>query len=221
MSDRTRLRAVDRNELDTADGSKRSRWPRTDRRAERVAHVLRQRQPDLTVILEDVHDRHNVSAVLRSCDAVGILDVHALYVSELPPRKKFARTSSGSATKWLRTHRHRTHDACFEAVRSGGAQVLVAALTDEAIDLHDVDFTKPTAVLFGNELHGASDEAISRADHAIYIPMMGMVESLNISVACAVTLYEAQRQRAAVGMYDSPRLSESEIADLTELWLKK
>lgn len=221
MNGRDLLRAVDRNSLDSNALEKSSKWPRTERRAERIEHVLRRRQPDLTVILEDVHDRHNVSAVLRSCDAVGILDVHALYVAELPPKKRYARTTSGSATKWLRMHRHRSVEDCFDVVRASGKQVLVAALTEDAVDLHEVDFTKPTAVLFGNELRGASEEAIARADGALYIPMMGMVESLNISVACAVTLYEAQRQLAAAGRYDTPQLSEEEMAELREAWIRK
>lgn len=215
------IRAVERNDLDLSSEPKTSRWPRTSRRQERVEQVLRRRQVDLTVILEDVHDRHNVGAVLRSCDAVGILDVHLVYVIDQPPKQAFARTSSASAAKWMRIHRHESLEACVEAVRATGKKIFITALTEQAVDLHEVDMTQPIALLFGNEHRGASPSAIEQADGAFYIPMMGMVESLNISVACAVTLYEAQRQLAAAGRYDSPQLSEAEIASTLDEWLKK
>jgi tRNA (guanosine-2'-O-)-methyltransferase len=176
---------------------------------------------DLTVILEDVHDRHNVGAVLRSCDAVGVLDVHLVYAVDEPPRKQFAKTSSASAAKWMRFHWHESIEACYAAVRATGKRIMVAALTEDAVDLHDVDMTEPVALLFGNEHRGASPEAIAQADGAMYIPMMGMVESLNISVACAVTLYEAQRQLATAGRYESSGLSEAEISSILAEWLKK
>jgi tRNA (guanosine-2'-O-)-methyltransferase len=221
MSGSDDIRAVERRTPGKQQEAKYSKWPRTDRRQRRIEQVLRRRQPDLTIILEDVHDAHNVSAVLRSCDAVGMIDVHVVYVRETPPRKSFDRTTSGSAAKWMRIHRHDSIERCFATVREAGMSILVTALTEEARDLHDVDMTAPVALLFGNEHRGASPEAIARADGAIYIPMMGMVESLNISVACAVTLYEAQRQRAAAGFYASPRLANEEIAALQDEWLKR
>lgn len=221
MKDKNFIRAVERQSIDLRGEVKYSRWPRTDRRQQRIEQVLRRRQPDLTVILEDVHDPHNVSAVLRSCDAVGIIDVHLVYVHETLPRKSFARTTSASAAKWLRIHRHDSIDACFADVHTAGMSILVTALTENAHDLHDVNMAAPVALLFGNEHRGVSPEAVERADGAIYIPMMGMVESLNISVACAVTLYEAQRQRAAAGMYAEARLGEREIAALHDEWLER
>jgi tRNA (guanosine-2'-O-)-methyltransferase len=217
----TIIRAIDRKALAATGEAKLSKWPRTSRRQTRIEQVLRRRQPQLTVILEDVHDRHNVSAVLRSCDAVGVLDVHVVYVHEEPPKKAFARTTSGSAAKWMRIHRYDSLESCFAAVRAQGHRILVTALTENASDLHDVDMTQPTALLFGNENRGASPEAIAQADGALYIPMMGMVESLNISVACAVTLYEAQRQLAEAGRYDQPQLSVAEIETLRDEWLKR
>jgi tRNA (guanosine-2'-O-)-methyltransferase len=121
----------------------------------------------------------------------------------------------------MRFHWHESIEACFAAVRATGKRIMVAALTEDAVDLHDVDMTEPVALLFGNEHRGASPEAIAQADGAMYIPMMGMVESLNISVACAVTLYEAQRQLAAAGRYESSGLSETEISSILADWLKK
>lgn len=193
----------------------------TARRQQRIRRVLERRQPDLTVVLEDVHDPHNVSAVLRSCDAIGVLDVHVVYVHEEPPRRAFARKSSASAAKWMRIHRHDSIDACYTALRADGQRILAAALVPGSPDLHELDLTRPTALVFGNEMRGLSEEAISAADGAFRIPMMGMVESLNISVACAVTLYEAMRQRRAAGRYETPALDAAELDALAEAWLKR
>lgn len=183
--------------------------------------MLERRQPDLAVVLEDVHDPHNVSAVLRSCDAVGVLDVHVVYVTEEMPGRAFARKTSASAAKWMRIHRHASIEACYAALRAQEMTILAAALTGASRDLHALDFTAPVALVFGNEMRGVSDVALARADGAFRIPMMGMVESLNISVACAVTLYEALRQRQAAGRYDRPSLEQAELDDLEAAWLNR
>lgn len=193
----------------------------TTRRRQRIRRVLESRQPDLTVVLEDVHDPHNVSAVLRSCDAVGVLDVHVVYVQEEPPRRAFARKTSASAAKWMRIQRHDSIAGCYAALRDQGKRILVAALVPECEDLHSLDLNRPTALVFGNEMRGLSDEAVRAADGAFRIPMMGMVESLNISVACAVTLYEALRQRRASGRYEAPSLDTAELDALEADWLER
>ena len=213
--------ARNRKELSAAGAIKTSRWPRTSRRQERIEGVLRRRQPTLTVVLEDVHDPHNASAVLRSCDAVGVLDVHLVYVREEPPRSSFGRTTSASASKWIRTHFHDSIEACYAVLRGQGFRILATAVQPESHDLYALDLTAPTAVVFGNETRGVSAEAIAGADGTVFIPMQGMVESLNISVACAVTLYEAMRQRRERGMYDTPQLEPGELAALREEWLRK
>lgn len=214
---------TDRRSLAKGQSAKPARWPRTARRRVRVERVLGRRQPDLTVVLENVHDPHNVSAVLRSCDAVGVLRVHLVYTVEEPPAGAFARTTSASAAKWIECVRHESVPACYAALRGEGLAVLATALTDESRDLYDydVDLDSPTALVFGNEMRGVSDEALDLADGAIVIPMMGMVQSLNISVACAVTLYEALRQRRAAGRYDAPQLDEATRAKLIEDWLRR
>lgn len=200
---------------------KTSRFPRTPRRLERIEAVLKRRQPSLTVVLEDVHDAHNVSAVLRSCDAVGVLDVHLVYVRDEPPRKALNRTTSGSSAKWMRTHFHNSATSCVETLRSQGFRIFAAARTDDTIDLYSLDLVAPVALVFGNEQRGVSDIMVSLADGAFGIPMHGMVESLNISVACAVSLYEAMRQRRASGLYDSPQLESDERALLCGEWIVK
>jgi tRNA (guanosine-2'-O-)-methyltransferase len=202
-------------------GRKPTRWPRTSRRQARVQDVLSRRQKSLTIVLEDVHDPHNASAVMRSCDGVGILDVHLVYVHEEPPRRSFARTTSASAAKWVRLRYHDSIEACYAVLRERGFSIYATALGQESVDLYDIDLTRPTALVFGNEHRGVSQAAIDGADATVFIPMQGMVESLNISVACAVSLYEAMRQRMAAGMYAHPELSESELAALEAEWIRK
>lgn len=208
-------------DLSSIGGTKTSKWPRTTRRQDRIEGVLQRRQPTLTVVLEDVHDPHNASAVLRTCDAVGILDVHLVYVDEEPPRKSIGRSTSASASKWTRIHHHDSIASCYEELKRAGFTIAATALEPDSRDFYSLNLTEPTALVFGNEMRGVSAEAISLADCTVYIPMQGMVESLNISVSCAVTLYEAMRQRMRAGMYDAPQLDAEALASLRDTWLKK
>ncbi len=213
--------AVDRRTLVTNGSEKTSKWPRTTRRQERVHSVLERRQPDLTLILENVHDPHNVSAILRSCDAVGVLQVHAVYTIESPPPGMFARQTSASAAKWVDVVQHDSVSSCVAELRGSGFQVLATALGQESRPLHDWDLTRSVALIVGNEMRGVSDEALTLADGMIEIPMVGMVQSLNVSVASAVCLYEAFRQRLAAGAYDAPRLPPEVLAGMEQDWLKR
>jgi len=203
------------------NGRKLTRFPRTSRRQERIRSVLARRQPDLSVVLEDVHDPHNASAVLRGCDGVGVLDVHLVYVHEEPPQRAFARATSASAAKWMRLHYHDSIDACYETLRRDGFHIYATALGRQSKDLYELDLTRASALVFGNEMRGVSEAAIAGADATVFIPMQGMVESLNISVACAVSLYEAMRQRRAAGGYDRPSLAERDLQALEADWLRK
>jgi tRNA (guanosine-2'-O-)-methyltransferase len=214
------MRAEDRQKL-VSDPAKVHRFPRTSRREERIREVLSARQPDLTVVLENVHDPHNIGAVLRSCDAVGVLAVHTIYTIEEMPTRAYARSTSGSASKWIGVTHHESVGACYGLLREQSHRIAVGALTSESVDLYGADLTVPIALVFGNEQRGASGEAVSAADFAIQIPMMGMVESLNISVACAVTLFEALRQRRIAGLYDIPRLGADDLRRMSEDWLKR
>lgn len=200
---------------------KADKFPRTNRRQLRMDGVLRRRQPTIAVVLEDVHDAHNASAVLRSCDAVGVLDVHLVYVREVAPDKAFNRAASGSAAKWIRTHVHDSIAACYGNLRDQGFAIHAAALREDSRDLYGLDLVKPTALVFGNEKRGVTDEAAELADGTVSIPMQGMVESLNISVACAVTLYEAMRQRRVAGLYDRPQLDEAALSELGADWIRR
>ena len=213
--------AEDRTRPTGRDTAKTAGFPRTPRRRQRIRTVLARRQPDLTVVLEDVHDPHNASAVLRSCEAVGVLTVHLVYVHETPPQGSFSRTVSGSAAKWLQLVRHRSIAECYAALRADGFVILATALNEASVNLYATDLTRPVALVFGNEHRGVSSQAIAGADGSLVIPMMGMVQSLNISVACAVVLYEALRQRRAAGHYDRPKLGPEVLATLGEEWLRR
>lgn len=215
------IAARDRRALAREQPPKTEKWPRTPRRQARIRQTLRRRQVDLTFVLEDVHDRHNVSAVLRSCDAVGILKLHVVYRKDRPPEDAFARTTSSGAVKWVEVVRHETIEACYDALRSEDMAIFATALETDSHDLYELDLTRPMAVVFGNEQRGASEEARAAADGTVVIPMMGMVESLNISVACAVTAFEAMRQRRAAGAYDQPNLETEALSSMEADWLHR
>lgn len=191
--------------------------PITPRRLARMRGTLERRQPDLTIVIEDVHDPHNVSAMLRSCDAVGVAGAHLVYAIE--ERPELSKGVSASAQRWLDLRSHESVSACYAALREQGFAIYATSLTHDATDLYDLDLTAPVAILFGNETRGASADAAALADGCVYIPMMGMVESLNVSVACAVTLYEALRQRRSAGRYDGPALPPDEVDARLRSWL--
>jgi tRNA (guanosine-2'-O-)-methyltransferase len=150
-----------------------------------------------------------------------VLLAHAVYTIEEPPAGAFARQTSASAAKWVDVQRHDSMAACYEMLRGDGFQVLVTSLGLESRSLYEWDLSAPTALVLGNEMRGASPEASGLSDGAIEIPMMGMVQSLNVSVACAVCLYEAFRQRWASGAYDASKLDASALLSLEEEWLRR
>ncbi len=178
----------------------------TPERYKRIRDMLAKRQTDLTVCLENVHKPHNVSAVVRTCDAIGIHKVHAVWENQYRVR---SGTAMGSQ-QWVNVDTHENVTDAIGALKAQNMQVLVTHLSDKAVDFRDIDYTKPTAILFGQEKYGVTDEAIAMCDQDIVIPMVGMVQSLNVSVAAALVLYEAQRQRQIAGMYDVQHLSEEE-----------
>jgi tRNA (guanosine-2'-O-)-methyltransferase len=187
----------------------------TPRRFHRVRAVLDRRQPDLTVLLEDVQVPRNLAAILRSCDAVGVMEAHAVWPGG---RLKISRPASGGNRKWLPVHKHRTLAAALDHLKSRGLRVLAAHPTADAISFREVDFTLPTVLLLGNEDDGLTPEALAGADAVVTIPMEGMGTSLNVSVATALLLFEAQRQRRAAGFYDAPRLDSETYARLLFEW---
>ena len=184
----------------------------TPKRAERLKAVANRRQFDLTVILENVHDTHNIGAVLRSCDSVGVNEIFVLNTKpELQKEyiKLGKRTSSG-ARRWIKVHLYHNREACFAHVKKYYQKILSTHLSEDAIDLYDLDLSESVALLFGNEHDGVSAASLAYADANFIIPQVGMVQSLNISVACAVSLYEAYRQRAGRGFYSDNSNSTTE-----------
>lgn len=175
----------------------------TERRRQRFREVLQRRQRDLTVVFENVDDPHNVAACLRSCDAVGISEVYILN-SRGKTQSRISEKTSASAARWLTIHHHQDAEACLAAVKSRYGRVLCTSPDEQAASLYDVDFLLPTALVFGNEKDGISEAVQRRCDGLIRIPQVGMIQSLNISVALAVILYEAFRQRWRWGRYEVP-----------------
>jgi tRNA (guanosine-2'-O-)-methyltransferase len=192
---------------------------RTERRLQKIRRVLRQRQPDLTVVLENIHDPHNVSAILRSADAVGIAEVHLVYTTEEFP--KIGRKSSASASKWVVRRKYRGAEECYSSLRKQGFKIYASQLDFKSLCLFELNLRNKVALVFGNEHRGVSEEAAALADARFIIPMYGMIESLNVSVACAVSLYEALRQRLKHGGYSKPKLSDTALRTLAEEWSKK
>lgn len=173
----------------------------TPKRHQRILDMLNKRQTDLTVCMEGLHKPHNLAAVIRTCDAIGVSDVHAVWKND---RMRIGGGTALGSQNWVEVHNYTQTSDAIARLKAQGMQVLVTNLSDTAVDFREIDYTKPTAIILGQEKFGASNEALALADQDIIIPMVGMVQSLNVSVAAAVTLYEAQRQRTEAGMYDSP-----------------
>ena len=185
------------------------------RRYERLRQVLNQRQPDLTVLTEDVHKPHNLSAIIRTCDAVGVFAVHAVNSHSDTPT--YSQVAQGSE-KWVKLYSHPDIKTAIKHLQEQNHQVYAAHLSDVAIDYRQVDYTQPTAILLGTEKWGVTDEAANLVDGHIIIPMQGMVQSLNVSVANAVILFEAQRQRLEAGLYDRVRLDSKTYQQVIFEW---
>jgi len=190
----------------------------TPERAAKIKKVLDHRQSGLVVVMENVHDPHNISAVLRTCDAVGVQDVFILNTT-IPRHKKFGKSSSASALGWLTIHEYDNTDACMNEVKKRCDKIYATHLGVQSHSLYDLDLTGRIALVFGNEHAGVTEECLGYCDGNFIIPQVGMVQSLNISVACAITLYEAFRQRNLTGAYDgTTKLPESQWKELTEKW---
>lgn len=189
----------------------------TPERKAKLEAVLSHRQPDITIVLENVFDPHNISAVMRTCDAVGVQDIYILN-TRIPRHKKWGTRSSSSAAKWLTIHQFENLEACVAELRQRYKRILTTHLSSDAVSLHGIDFTESIALVFGNEHSGVSEEMRALADGNFIIPQVGIIRSLNISVACAVTLYEAFRQKNKAGQYDQRRMGEERFNGLMDEW---
>ena len=194
------------------------------KRQAKFERVVRQRQGNLTVVLENVHDLHNVGAVLRSCDSVGIFEIFLLDSNPEISRNnpKLGKRTSAGARKWIDVYHYKDVDQCFADVREKYDKVYVTHLSSESVELYDLDLTESVALVFGNEHWGISEATRAHLDSNFIIPQVGMVESLNISVACAITLYEAFRQRRQKNFYlDNPTMTAAEQTALFEKYVQR
>ena len=189
----------------------------TPEREQRITSVLDKRQADLTIVLENVFDPHNISAVMRTCDAVGVQDVFILN-TRIPRHKKWGAKSSSSAASWLTIHQFTDARECFQELRRRADRIFTTHLADDAVSLYEMDLTGRIALVFGNEHSGVSDEIRAFSDGNFIIPQVGIIKSLNISVACAVSLYEAFRQKTAAGHYLKSGLPPDRYDSLLKEW---
>ena len=189
----------------------------TKERREKIEKVLSRRQGNFTVVLENVSDPHNISALMRSCDAVGVQEIYVLN-TKIALHQKWGAKSSSSANKWLTIHQYDDVTTCFNDLRKRFDKILTTHLSSDAVSLYEVDLTTKLALVFGNEHDGVSEEVRNLADGNFIIPQVGMIRSLNISVACAVSLYEAFRQKQAKGHYEQQNLSAEQYSLLSNQW---
>jgi tRNA (guanosine-2'-O-)-methyltransferase len=189
----------------------------TPERIEKVERVLAHRQSDLRVVLEGVTLAHNASAVMRTCDAAGVL-----YLDLIGPNAEAMRPNKAISTradKWLEISVHPTPAACLKPLKDAGYEILATHLRKDSVPYTEIDLARPVALVFGSEAEGITDECLALADRVVRIPMFGMVQSLNLSVSVAIMLFEALRQREAGGYRDRARLSAEDLDRLRKSWL--
>ena len=190
----------------------------TEKRIERITRVLSFRQPDLRVVLEGVTIAHNASAVVRTCDAAGVLYLDV--ISPNPDLVEFNKAITTRAEKWMSLRVHSSPAACFPDLKKAGLKIAATHLSGDSVSYTDLDYTQPLALVFGSESEGISEESLQYADFKIRIPMVGMVQSLNLSVSVGIILYEAFRQRREKGYFERRRLAAGEFDAFLRKWLK-
>lgn len=158
------------------------------------------------MVTDFVHKQRNLSAIVRVCDAAGVATIHPVLGEE--DYRAFRGTAMGSHN-WVEVHRHACIDDALAPLAETGYQLVGADPAPGAVDFRDVDYTRPTAIVLGAERRGLGQQTRTRLDTPVSIPMVGMVGSLNVSVAAGIILSEAQRQRQAAGLYDNRRLDEA------------
>jgi len=193
---------------------------RSENRTQKLLSVLEKRQPTLTVVAENIIDPHNLSALLRSCEAVGVWEICLVYDGS-QPFPNLEKSSSASAYKWVNTKKFTSIKSCYKHLHEQGKKIYTTHMSRGAKSLYDLNLTEPVALVFGNEHNGISYEAVELADANFLIPQVGMIQSLNISVACAVSLYEVFRQRFDKGMYEKSQFEENQLHLYLDEWCKK
>ncbi|SNZ02860.1 tRNA (guanosine-2'-O-)-methyltransferase [Persephonella hydrogeniphila] len=187
----------------------------TEKRAQKIRNILKKRQKDLQIFSDNVTNQHNFSAILRTSDAVGVLYLYYRYLGE---GELINEEITMGSHKWVIHQEVKDINSFFKEKKKEGFQIVATYLSEDSVHFREIDYTKPTLIVVGNEIQGVSKEVLEYADNKIIIPMYGMAQSLNVSVATGVILYEAQRQREEKGMYDKPSLSEEEIENILHKW---
>ncbi len=183
----------------------------TEERAFKIRQLAANRQLDLTVVLEDVHDPHNIAAVMRTCDAVGIAEVHVILTRKGAIEKlDIGKRASAGARKWVDVILYNRSEDCFNALKKNGYKIYGTHLAQDSASLYNLNMNDKVALAFGNEHAGLSDEALKHLTGNFIIPQFGMVQSLNVSVACAISCYEALRQRIATHKYGNIDLTNDQ-----------
>jgi len=188
-------------------------------RKNKIEDILRRKQPKLEVFLDNLSSSQNISAIIRSCDGVGVLNLYYATPDNLDLR--IHKTITQGTHRWInKTRIDAASKIDFITSRQAeGYQVVATHLSHKSVSFSAIDYTKPTMLIMGNEKDGVSDEVIALADEVVIIPMRGMAQSLNVSVATALILYEAGRQLDAIGAYDTPQLQEAQINSIMEEWI--
>jgi tRNA (guanosine-2'-O-)-methyltransferase len=184
-------------------------------RFQTIKQTLERRQPDLQLFLDEVHKPHNIAAVIRTADAVGMSTINAWTPKG---RLRMPKLAAGGSRPWVNLKFHPCRETMIAEAKAEGMQVVVAHLSDQAVDYREIDYTKPTLICMGSEKRGASTEIADNADQHVVIPMVGMVESLNVSVAAAVIMVEAMNQRHKAGLYDKRKISDADYERLLFEW---
>lgn len=180
-------------------------------RLEKIQKVIQTRTRNILPVLEGIFDQGNLNAVIRTSESLGFFEMHVI---ETQPHFKAANRVTQGADKWTTIQRWKSTPKCFESLQSRGYQVLATALSSTAKPIDEVDFSKPTALVFGNEKEGCSPEALASADGHVLIPMHGFSQSFNISVAAGISLYHAYRERLRHNQGFESDLSLSEQNEL-------
>jgi len=193
---------------------------RTEKRTNKITNVLSKRFDEVTIVMENINDVHNLSAAIRSCDAVGMNEINVIYYgSQKMP--KLGNKSSASAKKWVKINYFNSIDECYSQLRKEGKKIYTTKMDNKSHSLYDLQFDSPMALVFGNEHSGISYEAHNKADGNFLIPQVGMIQSLNISVAVAVSVYEVYRQRNNKNLFDNLQLEQNKYNSVLKAWLEK
>ena len=187
------------------------------RRFERIKNVLNCRMKNLTVLVEAVNKPHNLSAILRTCDAAGIFEAN--FICERDEVKTYNSTAQGSQ-KWVKLNNYETKFSALSELKKKGFKLYGTTLNASSTDYRHFDYSGNTCFVLGAEKWGLSDELISKVDESIFIPMTGMVQSLNVSVAASILVFEAIRQRQSKNLlpFNGEGLSPKEYQNTLFEW---